>query len=433
MIVKKAGTILINLETKKIALVYRIKQNDYSFPKGHLEENESLLECAIRETEEETGRKNHLILNKEIDILRYINPKNEDCANYMYIAIDDGPTDKNIALSDKEVLKWTAPQDIPSTLTYNSLKEFWLKVKTPIEQLINNNGILNKEILSNLNISPTYLINNETDRKVVEQALKILNIEYDFHKYFTDGASTSTILLLNNKYLIKQNVKSMLESEIEFLKQNTSDLFQKIIYIDPDFKFVVYEFIPGETMNHISNVEDTIQKIISTVSNYKPYDKEGFGYFDEQVNSWTEFLESEIEYSSLNIENNDELPQIPSKEKALESIKILEKYPFSKKLIHGDFGTHNFIQSSQTKLLSGIIDPMTVIGDPLYDILFAFASNVQILNTLTLDKICKLVNEPKEKVSALLLIVLYSRISRCLKYHPEDINSYLKWWNKLVK
>ena len=133
------------------------------------------------------------------------------------------------------------------------------------------------------------------------------------------------------------------------------------------------------------------------------------------------------------IENNHELPQIPSKEKALESIKILEKYPFSKKLIHGDFGTHNFIQSSQTKLLSGIIDPMTVIGDPLYDILFAFASNVQILNTLTLDKICKLVNEPKEKVSALLLIILYSRISRCLKYHPEDINSYLKWWNKLVK
>ena len=432
MIVKKAGTILINLETKKIALVYRVKQNDYSFPKGHLEEHESLLECAVRETEEETGRKNHLILNKEIDILRYINPKNEDCANYMYIAIDDGPTDRNIALSDKEVLKWTAPQDVLNTLTYNSLKEFWLKIKTPIEQLINNNGILNKEILSNLNISPTYLIDNENDRKVVGQTLKILKTEYDFHKYFTDGASTSTILLLNNKYLIKQNVKSMLESEIEFLKHNTSDLFQKIIYVDPDFKFVVYEFIPGETMHQVNNVENTIQKIISTVSNYKPYDKEGFGYFDEQVNSWTEFLESEIEYSSLNIENNDELPQIPSKEKALESIKILEKYPFSKKLIHGDFGTHNFIKSDETNLLNGIIDPMTVIGDPLYDILFAFASNTQILSSLTLDKICELVNEPKEKVSALLLIILYSRISRCLKYHPEDINIYIEWWNTII-
>ena len=245
MIVKKAGTILINLETKKIALVYRVKHNDYSFPKGHLKENESLLECAIRETEEETGRKNHLILNKEIDILRYTNPKNEDCANYMYIAIDDGPTDKEIALSDKEVLKWTSPHDVLNTLTYSGLKDFWIKVKTPIEQLINNNGILNKKILSNLNISPTYLIENETNKKIVEQTLKILKIEYDFHKYFTDGASESTVLLLNNKYLIKQNVKSVLESETEFLKQNTSDLLQKIIYIDPDLKFVIYEFIPG--------------------------------------------------------------------------------------------------------------------------------------------------------------------------------------------
>ena len=110
----------------------------------------------------------------------------------------------------------------------------------------------------------------------------------------------------------------------------------------------------------------------------------------------------------------------------------MEKYPFTKKIIHGDFGTHNFIKSNETGLLIGIIDPMTVIGDHLYDILFAFASNTQILSSLTLDKICELVNEPKEKVSALLLIVLYSRISRCLKYHPEDINIYLEWWNTII-
>ena len=276
-------------------------------------------------------------------------------------------------------------------------------------------------------------IPNETDKKVVEQTLKILNIEYDFHKYFTDGASESTVLLLNNKYLIKQNVKSVLESETKFLKQNTSDLLQKIIYIDPDFKFVIYEFIPGEAMKHVDNPEDTIAKIITTVSNYKSYDKEGFGYFDEKVNSWSEFLESEINHSSSNIENNFSLSQIPSKEKSLENIKILEKYPFTKKLLHGDFGTHNFIKSPETGLLVGIIDPMTVIGDPLYDILFAFASNVQILETLSLNKICELTNEPKEKVVTLLSIVIYSRISRCLKYHPKDFPIYLKWWNEIIK
>ena len=53
--VKKAGCVVLDTKNKTIALVYREKQNDYSFPKGHLEEGETLKECAIRELKEETG------------------------------------------------------------------------------------------------------------------------------------------------------------------------------------------------------------------------------------------------------------------------------------------------------------------------------------------------------------------------------------------
>lgn len=269
-------------------------------------------------------------------------------------------------------------------------------------------------------------IENETDRNIVKKVSKILNFKYDFHKYFTDGASESTVLLVNNTYLIKQNIRVVLESETTFLQLNHSTLFQKILYIDPDFKFLVYQFIPGEPMKKVDDVNDTISKIISTVLKYKPFKQDGFGYLDEKQNSWSDFLQSEIDHSSSNIKE-----YIPNNEILNKAIQNLEKYPFTKKLLHGDFGTHNFIKENGK--LIGIIDPMPVIGDSLYDILFAFASNVQIINTLTLDKICFFTNEPKEKVISLLAIVLYSRISRCLKYHPQDISIYMNWWNEVIK
>ena len=64
MIIKKAGCILVNLENKKIALVLR--KGDYSFPKGHLEDGETIKECAIRETIEETGHEVEILVMKLI-------------------------------------------------------------------------------------------------------------------------------------------------------------------------------------------------------------------------------------------------------------------------------------------------------------------------------------------------------------------------------
>ena len=85
MVVRKAGTILLNLENKQVGIVYRKSKNDYSFPKGHLEKDESLLECAVRETEEETLRANHLLINKEVSILKYSSEFRRICRSlYVY-------------------------------------------------------------------------------------------------------------------------------------------------------------------------------------------------------------------------------------------------------------------------------------------------------------------------------------------------------------
>lgn len=155
MIVKKAGTILLNLKTKQIGLVYRESENDFSFPKGHVENGETLQQCAIRETEEETLRANHLLLNDEIYTLKYITPSGEDVENHIYISIDDGPTTKNICLDDQENLKWMYPRDVGNVLSYDNLKELWHTVKSPIESILENNGDVSAAILTDLAICPT--------------------------------------------------------------------------------------------------------------------------------------------------------------------------------------------------------------------------------------------------------------------------------------
>ena len=112
MKVQKAGCILVNLETKEIGLVYRLKKDDYSFPKGHLESGETLEECAIRETEEETGRICHIVKNIEIEPIEYVTPKGEDVINYHYVAIDDGKTKKEFVKAIKDEAKDTVGKNL---------------------------------------------------------------------------------------------------------------------------------------------------------------------------------------------------------------------------------------------------------------------------------------------------------------------------------
>lgn len=264
---------------------------------------------------------------------------------------------------------------------------------------------------------------NIKDKKIIEDLLNILNIKYRCHKYFNDGAS-SRVILLNNKYLIKQNDKLALEAEVEFLKLNNLDVFQNIVYVDPEYEYVVYTFIQGEIMKVVDDPNVTIQKLVDVCNKYKVYGKDGFGYLNEEVGTWKEFLISEIEYSSKNVKE-----YIQGKDEVYNAAEILDKYSFEKKLIHGDFGTHNFIKVHGE--LVGIIDPMPVIGDKLYDLLFAIVSNTDLLTSITIEEIYNISNEPIEKVKAMFKIVLYSRISRCLKYHPKDIDTYMDYWNMI--
>ena len=127
--IKKAGTVLIN--KNQIGLIYRDYYNDYSFPKGHLEEGESLLECAIRETEEETKRKMITLEEEPVYIDHYFDSNHNECECYFYLVRDDGPSDNDS--TDTHDLIWVDYDKVEDILTHESLKKQWETIKDKVK------------------------------------------------------------------------------------------------------------------------------------------------------------------------------------------------------------------------------------------------------------------------------------------------------------
>ena len=119
----KAGCVVLNLKDKKIGLIYRNKQKDFEFPKGHLEYNENIEQCAIRETAEEIKRDVRLVNHFKPFPLRYVNKKGERCLCYYFLAIDEKYSDN--ASTDTHELVWKNIEDVEKTLTHQSLQKIW--------------------------------------------------------------------------------------------------------------------------------------------------------------------------------------------------------------------------------------------------------------------------------------------------------------------
>ena len=130
----KAGCYLIDINNGKVALVYREKQKDYSFPKGHLDEGETLKECAIRETAEETKRIAEIVEEIEPTVEEYSTPKGERCKCYMYVAKDLGKSDNDSW--DTHMVVWVDFDKVEETLSYDGLKQKWQEVKEKAKKLL---------------------------------------------------------------------------------------------------------------------------------------------------------------------------------------------------------------------------------------------------------------------------------------------------------
>ncbi len=257
----------------------------------------------------------------------------------------------------------------------------------------------------------------------IRTSLEALGEEYHCHKRLK-GGTASRIVLINEEFVLKMNTPEQLRNEWKFLEFTDNPIFSKVLYVDKKYIHMIYRFIEGELPENIEDKEGLLKTIYEISHGYKGYAYEGYGYLDELQESWEEFLLNEIEYSSRYLKELS-----IDKESLIAAVRCLRDYPFRKRLLHGDFGLHNFIYKNNR--LVGIIDPQGLVGDPLYELLFAVASNLEFLGWSSLEKIAEMADEPMEKVKCMMKIVLYCRIARSVKYEEARVEEYLRIYKRL--
>ena len=120
--IKSCGCIIFN---KKKVLVIKQINGDYGFPKGHVEKDETEIECAYRETLEETGVKVTIDPKYRFTVSYNVNGGIPKKAIY-FIAF---PKTETIKIQKEELLdaKWIDANEVGNILTYKNLKKIWNK------------------------------------------------------------------------------------------------------------------------------------------------------------------------------------------------------------------------------------------------------------------------------------------------------------------
>lgn len=130
-IIKKAGAIIMSRDLKYIALVFRPEKNDWTFPKGHVEEGETEIDTMTREILEETGA---LVEIKNIlPDIEYLDNNGQNVLVKMLLTIfvKDKPENK---MGDEQV-KWIPIDEVAQKLSYQNLKEYFLSIVATLKDV----------------------------------------------------------------------------------------------------------------------------------------------------------------------------------------------------------------------------------------------------------------------------------------------------------
>lgn len=234
------------------------------------------------------------------------------------------------------------------------------------------------------------------------------------------------IFIIGNMYVVKKDNKDRLIAENLYLSLYKSANIENVVFFNKNFNFAVYKYEKGNEieLGH-NNIIRYIYQLSRIVSIYKNCDLDGYGDVYNTFNTWEDFLKNEINNNCIWIEEKDKYKIV------LKAVDSLKKYRFFKKIIHGDMGVFNIIFEKNN--IKKIIDPRTIIGDPLYDIIYFIFSKPKMINSIDIiTDIINIVNEPREKIIDMMVIVLYIRIAIHKKY-GKNTSYYEKIWDILIE
>jgi fructosamine-3-kinase len=260
---------------------------------------------------------------------------------------------------------------------------------------------------------------------------KILNQEIASIELLT-GGTTSKLYLLKivdgTKVVVKFNESQVIQAEgtfLEFYKELS--LLPKVLYIEENHSYLVYTYLEGFTHNLGMNKVDILKNVAeSLISQYRVETSfEGWGWIDEPSHSWNDFLLKRVEESEKIIN------QVLTQDDNLLVKQLITRNSGEDRLayiLHGDCGLHNFLFAEDA--LCGVIDPTPIVGDPFYDLVYAFCSTPEDLSKETIYTAAHHLKGSidAQRLDEKVLIGLYLRIESCMKHHPNDLPQYLTAW-----
>lgn len=249
------------------------------------------------------------------------------------------------------------------------------------------------------------------------------------------GGTVSELNLLENtegdRIIVKGNNSALVDTEGEFLKLYADlDLVPNILYIEKNRKYLVYNFIEGETNPGEIDKKQMLKSLVEGLINHYKITKtyEGWGWADDLSHSWMHFLEARVNESTQLLANYLSEVDFKLVQNLVQNQSELYVEPY---FLHGDCGVHNFIYKEGE--LTGVIDAAPVIGHPLYDLIYAFCSTAEDLSKETIDYGFSFMDIKNQNSADTLyhqvVIGLYCRLATCLKHHPQDWPNYKEAWD----